>query len=96
MKTTLTPFEQALTDAQDGKLKTPVVIYHGRNIDPFKYQLAVHKFNLGIMKSGMQCRGIKLKDLKSYYGLKGRSAKDCYADFMENIYNVLMPKTEEA
>jgi hypothetical protein len=33
------------------------------------------------MAKGMQCRGVKLKDLKNYYGLKGRSASDCLAQF---------------
>lgn len=96
MKAKLTPFEEALNAASAGELKTPVVTYEGRNIDPFKYQLAVHKFQLGIMKSGMQMRGVKLKDLKWYYGLKGRSAADVHAEFMENIFNVLMPETKKA
>ena len=92
----VTPFEQALIDTQEGKLTPPKVIYHGRNIDPFKYQLAVHKFQLSIMSKGMQVRGVRLKDLKNYYGLKGRSAADVLADYMANIFDVLMPKTEEA
>ena len=27
------------------------------------------------------CRGIKFSDIKRYYGLKGRSAKDCLPQF---------------
>jgi hypothetical protein len=33
------------------------------------------------MASGMTCRGIKFSDIKRYYGLKGRSAKDCLPQF---------------
>lgn len=59
----------------------PVVSYRGENIDYFGYQLSVHRFNLKIMASGMSVRGVKLKDLKQYYGLKGKSAKDCLDQF---------------
>ena len=52
-------------------------------MDYFGYQLAVHKYNLGIMAMGMTCRGIKFTDIKKYYGLKGRSAKDCLPQFLE-------------
>ena len=54
-----------------------------KSISYFSYQLAVHKFNLSIMAKGMQCRGVKLKDLKNYYGLKGRTAADCLPQFLK-------------
>jgi hypothetical protein len=38
------------------------------------------------MAAGMLCRGVKLKDLKYYYGLKGKTAKDCLVQF-ETIIN---------
>lgn len=88
----LTPFQNALNAASNGDLKLPSVSYDGKNIGAFSYQLAVHKFNLSIMKSGMTCRGVKLKDLKTYYGLKGRSSSECCDYFIENIYNVCMAK----
>lgn len=77
-----TPFEQAVEQAKLGQLQVPSVSMSNKNIDYFSYQLAVHKFNLGIMASGMTCRGIKLRDLKKYYGLKGRSARECQADMV--------------
>lgn len=79
----MTPFEQAIQDVKDGKLKTPSVSIGTKPIDYFKYQLAAHKFNLSIMASGMTCRGIKFTDIKKYYGLKGRTAKDVLPQFIE-------------
>jgi len=78
----MTQFEQAVLQVEAEKLKTPEVTYGGKKIDYFGYQLAVHKFNLSIMANGMQCRGVKLKDLKAYYGLKGRSASECLRQFI--------------
>jgi hypothetical protein len=83
MKQTITPFQQALAQAKAGTLQTPSVGTGAGEVDYFGYQLAVHKFNLGIMASGMLCRGIKLKDIKQYYGLKGRTAKECLPQFVE-------------
>jgi hypothetical protein len=77
-----TPFEQAVEQARLGQLQTPKVLMGSKNMDYFAYQLAVHKYNLGIMAMGMTCRGIKFTDIKKYYGLKGRSAKDCQADMI--------------
>jgi hypothetical protein len=34
------------------------------------------------MAKGIGSRGIKLKDLKVYYGLKGRTAADCLPQFL--------------
>lgn len=80
-----TPFEQALAEVMNGKLKAPSVSSNGHQVPYFRYQLSVHKFNLSIMSSGMTCRGIKLKDLKGYYGLKGRTAKDCLPQLLKII-----------
>jgi hypothetical protein len=77
----MTPFEQAVLQVEAGKLETPTVSTSKGNIDYFGYQLAVHKFNLSIMSKGMSCRGVKLRDLKNYYGLKGRTAADCLPQF---------------
>jgi len=79
----MTPFEQAVTQAQAGELQTPTVSTSNGNINYFKYQLAVHKYNLSLMSKGIMSRGIKLKDLKWYYGLKGRTAGDCLPQFIE-------------
>lgn len=77
----MTPFEQAYQQVMNGQLQAPSVNYEGKGIPYFRYQLAVHQFNLKIMASGMACRGVKLKDLKHYYGLKGKTAKDCLVEF---------------
>ena len=79
----MTPFEQAVAQAQTGELQTPTVSTSEGNIPYFKYQLAVHKYNLSLMSKGIMSRGVKLKDLKWYYGLKGKTASDCLPQFIE-------------
>ena len=81
-----TPFETAVEQARLGQLQTPKVLMGSKNMDYFAYQLAVHKYNLGIMAMGMTCRGIKFTDIKKYYGLKGRSAKACKPE-IEELFN---------
>jgi len=73
----MTPFQQALIQASEGKLQTPTVSTSTGNINFFGYQLAVHKYYLSLMAKGIQNRQVKLTDLKKYYGLKGRTASDC-------------------
>lgn len=77
----MTTFEQAVLKARNGSLQTPIVTMGKKQIDYFGYQLANHKFALSIMSSGLKVRNLKLKDLKGYYGLKGKSAKDCLTEF---------------
>lgn len=76
-----TPFETALEEIKSGKLKTPSVSMGSKNVDYVFYQLTTHHFNLKILASGMKFRNVNLTDLKKYYGLKGRSAKDCLPQF---------------
>ena len=92
----LTPFEAAIKAHYDGNMKVPSVTMEGRDIPFFKYQLAVVKYQRGSMSAGVLVRGVKLKDIKLYYGLKGRTAKDVKVGFME-IYNHYLPelKTEK-
>jgi hypothetical protein len=78
----MTPFETAIQQAKAGKLQTPTVSTSNGNVDYFGYQLAVHKYNLSLMAKGIQSRGVKLRDLKQYYGLKGRTAADCLPQFL--------------
>ncbi len=73
----MTDFEKALESVRNGELQAPSVHASGNNVDYFGYQLATHKFNLSIMAKGMTFRGIKFTQIKKYYGLKGRGAKDC-------------------
>lgn len=77
----MTNFEKALQQVNEGKLQTPSVSIGDKQIDYFGYQLATHHYNLKLMSKGMQFKGIKLKDLKDYYGLKGRTASDCLPQF---------------
>jgi hypothetical protein len=73
----MTPFEQAQADVKSGKAKAPIVNMGGKTIDYFAYQLRTHKFNLSLMAKGMKFRGITFTQIKKYYGLNGRGAKDC-------------------
>ena len=82
----MTDFQQALTSARQGNLQTPSVSMGKNEIDYFTYQLSVHHFNLKVMASGMTFKGITFTQIKKYYGLKGRSAKDCLPQF-EQIMN---------
>lgn len=77
----MTRFEQAVQQVEGGTLQAPSVSYEGKQVNYFGYQLSVHLFNLRIMSKGMTCRGVRLKDLKEYYGLKGRTAADCLPQF---------------
>ena len=78
----MTQFEQAQQQVKDGTLQTPSVSMANGKIDYFGYQLAVHKYNLSLMTKGIMSRGVKLGDLKRYYGLKGRTAVDVLPQFM--------------
>jgi len=77
----MTPFEQAQQEVAQGKLNTPSVNFEGKNVDYFGYQISVHRFNLRIMAKGMKCKGITFTQIKKYYGLNGKSAKDCLPQF---------------
>lgn len=83
----MTQFEKAVLASEAGKLQTPSVSSSEGSINYFSYQLAVHHFNLKLMAKGLQFKGVKLKDLKAYYGLTGRSAVEClkqYEAIMDN------------
>ena len=80
-----TQFEKAVTLARSGELQTPSVHYGGSQIDYFHYQLATHIYSLKVLSAGLKMNGVKLKDIKDYYGLKGKSAKDCLPQ-LEAIY----------
>jgi hypothetical protein len=80
-----TQFNTAVIKARSGELQTPSVHYGGNQIDYFAYQLSNHIFALKILSKGMKMNGVKLKNIKDYYGLKGRSASDCLPQ-LEVIY----------
>jgi len=80
---TKTPFELAVEKVMSGEIQAPRVDANGRPVPYFRYQLSVHHFNMKLMAKGMTFKQIKFTDLKHYYGLKGRSAKDCLPQFEE-------------
>jgi len=88
-KNIMTPFQQAVLGVQDGTIKTPSVNYGTKEINYFAYQISVHHYHLKLMAVGIMNKQVKLKDLKNYYGLKGKTAKDVLADFEVNIYNLI-------
>jgi len=77
----MTKFQMALAQVQNGELQTPSVSYGNNSVDYFWYQISVHHFNLKLMARGMKFRGVKLSDIKNYYGLKGQSAMECLKQF---------------
>lgn len=83
----MTPFEQAVQQAAAGELQAPSVSTANGDISYFGYQLSVHKFNLSLMAKGMSFIDITFTQIKNYYGLKGRSAKDCLPQFLEIVEN---------
>ena len=85
----MTPFEQAHQDWVDGKLQVPDVYVGDGQLNYFLYQIAVHKYHLKLMSVGLKTN-VRLKDIRDYYGLKGRSGKDAYQSFIELIksYNL--------
>ena len=84
-----TPFEKAMQSVESGSLQTPEVTIGQGKVPYFAYQVSVHYFNLKLMSKGMQVRGLRLKDLKDYYGLKGKTAADCLPQ-MEAIKNMFI------
>ena len=79
----MTPFQQAVLNVQAGKQNVPTVSTSEGTINYFNYQLAVHKYYLSLMSKGIQNRQVKLKDLKYYYGLKGKTAADCLPQLIQ-------------
>lgn len=82
----MTKFQQAIENVKNGTLTPPSVFNGKQAVDYFWYQLCSNHFYMKIFAKGMTSRAVKLKDYKAYYGLKGRSAKDCLVEF-EKIMN---------
>lgn len=84
-----TPFEQAMQNAAEGQIKTPKVMVGEGEVNFFTYQLLTHHFYLKLMAKGMTTKQVKLRDLKNYYGLKGRTAGEVLVQFEELKTRVL-------
>ena len=97
----MTPFEKTLDKAKKGQVtniygkpQLPTIIWDGKEIDAIRYQLAVSKAQLRIASIGIKpSREWKLKTLKNYYGLDGRTAKACHEEFISK-FNHLLNKIE--
>ena len=79
----MTTFEQVQQQIATGQVRAPKVSYEGKEMPFTGYQLAVHVFNLKGMALGLKFRGITFTQIKNYYGLTGRSAKDCIPQLEE-------------
>ena len=73
----MTQFQQTMIATENGSQQVPKVIFEGQEIPFAGYQLATHVYALRIMAIGMKMRGITFTQIKKYYGLTGKSAKDC-------------------
>ena len=82
----MTQFQQSMLATEEGSKQVPTVIYEGREIPYAGYQLAVHIYALKIMALGMKMRGITFTQIKKFYGLPGKSAKECIPQ-LEQIQN---------
>lgn len=79
----MTTFEQVQQQIATGEVRAPKVFYGEGEIPYTGYQLAVHVFNLKGMALGLKFRGITFTQIKKYYGLTGRSAKECLPQLEE-------------
>lgn len=73
----MTQFQQSMLATESGKQQVPTVTFEGKQIPFAGYQLATHIYALKIMALGMKMRGVTFSQIKKFYGLKGKSAKEC-------------------
>jgi hypothetical protein len=73
----MTQFQQSMLATEEGLQQVPKVIYEGKQIPFAGYQLATHIYSLKIMAAGMKMRGVTFTQIKKYYGLPGKTAKEC-------------------
>jgi len=76
-------FQQAMKNVIEEKQIAPSVTYGNSNIPYFAYQFSVMVFHLSNMAAGMTTRQVTFTQIKKYYGLKGRSAKECLPQLKE-------------
>ena len=85
----MTQFQQTMLATENGTMQVPTVHAEGGKIPFAGYQLAVHIYSLKIMALGMKMRGVTFTQIKKYYGLTGKSAKDCLPELqkIQKIYS---------
>ena len=84
----MTQFQQSMLATENGTMQVPTVHTEGGKIPFAGYQLATHIYALKIMALGMKMRGVTFTQIKKFYGLKGKSAKDCIPQLqqMQEMY----------
>ena len=82
----MTQFQQSMLATENGTMQVPTVSTSTGTIPFAGYQLATHVYALKIMALGMKMRGVTFTQIKKYYGLKGRTAKECIPQ-LEEIMN---------
>ena len=84
----MTQFQQTMLATENGTMQVPTVHTEGGTIPFASYQLATHVYALKIMGMGMKMRGVTFTQIKKYYGLTGKSAKDCIPQLqqIQNAY----------
>ena len=82
----MTQFQQSMLATENGTMQVPTVSTSTGTIPFAGYQLATHVYSLKIMALGMKMRGVTFTQIKKYYGLKGKTAKECIPQ-LEEIMN---------
>jgi hypothetical protein len=88
----MTQFQQTLLATENGTMQVPTVQTEGGTIPFAGYQLATHIYALKIMAAGMKMRGVTFSQIKKFYGLTGKSAKDCIPQLqqIQNSYREIV------
>lgn len=89
----MTQFQQTMLATENGTMQVPTVHTEGGTIPFAGYQLATHVYALKIMALGMKMRGVTFTQIKKYYGLSGKSAKDCVPE-LEKIQKIYRERNQ--
>ena len=84
----MTQFQQSMLATENGTMQVPTVSTSTGTIPFAGYQLATHIYSLKIMAAGMKMRGVTFTQIKKYYGLPGKTAKECIPQLqqIQNAY----------
>ena len=93
----MTKFEQTIAQIRTGEIKAPKVYTEGGEIDYMNYQISVHLFHLKLLASGLKVRNFRLKDIRDYYGLSGRTANQMIAElsYLQQAYRTKLLLTRK-